>query len=144
MQRIILLLLFTSFLANQSFGQTLSYKKVESTDITYVLNNIVKTSIYKGEKSNLAVIVYAVSDPSGSAKIGETHEVTTSIYFAVSEYDEVPEQYVYKLSSVYNPKLIRWIEGAAGPKIVLTYGPYKIKRTATIQVTLQKLIITTK
>ena len=142
MERTRLLILLFSLLSLQALGQTLRYKKVESHDLTYLLNNIEKTTDFKA--SDLSVKVYLVSDPSGSAQTGETDEVTTSIYFAVSEYDQAPEQYVYRLTSVYNPKFVKWIKDAAGPKLVITYGPFNKTKTATIQVTLKRLIIITK
>ena len=107
MQRTRLLLLLFSLLSLQAFGQTVHFKKVESYDLSYLLNNIEKTTDFKSLESDLNVKVYLVSDPSGSAQTGETDEVTASIYFAVSEYDESPEQYVYRLTSVYNPKFVK-------------------------------------
>ena len=142
MERTRLLILLFSLLSLQALGQTLRYKKVESHDLTYLLNNIEKTTDFKA--SDLSVKVYLVSDPSGSAQTGETDEVTASIYFAVSEYDQAPEQYVYRLTSVYNPKFVKWIKDAAGPKLVITYGPFNKTQTATIQVRLKRLIIITK
>ena len=144
MKRTRLLLLLFSLLSLQALGQTLRYKKVESYDLTYLLNNIEKTTDFKAPDSDLRVKVYLVSDPSGSARTGETDEVTASIYFAVSEYDQAPEQYVYRLTSVYNPKFIKWVKDADGPKLVITYGPFNQLQTATIKVTLKKLIIITK
>ena len=144
MERTRFLILLFSLLSLQALGQTLHYKKVESYDLTYLLNNIEKTTDFTASESDLRVKVYLVSDPSGSAQTGETDEVTTSIYFAVSEYDEAPEQYVYRLTSVYNPKFVKWIKDAAGPKLVITYGPFDKTQTATIQVTLKRLFIITK
>ena len=142
MERTRFLILLFSLLSLQALGQTLRYKKVESYGLTYLLNNIEKTTDFKA--SDFSVKVYLVSDPSGSAQTGETDEVTTSIYFAVSEYDQAHEQYVYRLTSVYNPKFVKWIKDASGPKLVITYGPYNKIQTATIQVTLKRLIIITK
>jgi len=139
-----LLFLLFSLLSLQALGQALRYKKVESYDLTYLLNNIEKTTDFKSSESDLRVKVYLVSDPSGSAQTGETDEVTTSIYFAVSEYDQAPEQYVYRLTSVYNPKFVKWIKEAGGPKLLITYGAYNKIRTATIKVSLKRLIIITK
>ena len=144
MERTKILILLFSLLSLQALGQTLRYKKVESYDLTYLLNNIEKTTDFKASDSDFSVKVYLVSDPSGSAQTGETDEVTTSIYFAVSEYDQAPEQYVYRLMSVYNPKFVKWIKNASGPKLVITYGPFNKIQTATIQVTLKRLIIITK
>ena len=143
MQKTTLFLIF-GLLSLQTFGQTIRYKKVENYDLIYLLNNIEKTTDFKATESDLAVRVYSVSDPSGSAQTGESDEVTTSIYFAVSEYGEAPEQYVYRLTSLYNPKFVKWVKDAGGPKLIITYGSFNKIRTATIQVTLKKLIIVTK
>ena len=143
MQKTTLFLIF-GLLSLQTFGQTIRYKKVEDYDLIYLLNNIEKTTDFKATESDRAVRVYSVSDPSGSAQTGESDEVTTSIYFAVSEYGEAPEQYVYRLTSLYNPKFVKWVKDAGGPKLIITYGSFNKIRTATIQVTLKKLIIVTK
>ena len=137
-------LLLFGLLSLQILGQTLDYKKVDSYDLTYFLNNIEKTIDFKATDSDLIVRVYFVSDPSGSAQTGESDEVTTSIYFAVSEYGEAPEQYVYRLTSVYNPKFIKWLKDGCEPKFLMAYGTSDKLRSATIQVKLKKLIVISK
>ena len=137
-------LLLFGLLLLQILGQTLDYKKVDSYDLTYFLNNIEKTIDFKATDSDLIVRVYFVSDPSGSAQTGESDEVTTSIYFAVSEYGEAPEQYVYRLTSVYNPKFIKWLKDGGEPKFLMAYGTSDKLRSATIQVKLKKLIVISK
>lgn len=47
-------------------AQKVSYTAVKNQDLTYVLNNIEKTTSYTNN-TNLYVHVYKVADPSGSA-----------------------------------------------------------------------------
>lgn len=121
-------------------AQKLSYSTVKDQDLTYVLNNIVKTTSYTNN-SDLYVQVYNVADPSGSAHTEGTDEITNSIYIAVSEDGESPEQHVYRLSSVLNPKFVNWIKSPSGAKLVISYGFAGKRRNATISISLRKLVI---
>ena len=55
MERTKILILLFSLLSLQALGQTLRYKKVESYDLTYLLNNIEKTTDFKASESDLRV-----------------------------------------------------------------------------------------
>jgi len=123
-----------------AIAQKLSYSAVKNRDLIYVLNNIEKTTSYANDR-DLHIRVYNVADPTGSAHVQGDDEITNSLYIAVSEYDESPEQHVYRLSSVYNPKFVNWVKSAAGAKLVINYGPDNKRRTATITISLRKLVI---
>src|SRR6185312_39578 len=102
-------LLFLTAASLCGIAQKLSYSSIKNQDLTYVLNNIVKTTSYTTNNNDLFISVYSVDDPSGSAHIEGDDEVTNSIYIAVSEDGESPEQHLYRLSSVYNPKFLNWV-----------------------------------
>jgi hypothetical protein len=127
-----------------AFGQALTYTKVDGGDLVYILNNISVFSQYHSyDSSFLYITVYCVSDPSGSAGF-ENCEITKSIYIAVSEYGEAPDQNLFKLSSVYDPKFIKWILDKNEPKFSFTYGVESKRRKATIGVKLNSLDISVK
>ena len=140
MKRILILFLLFSITTT---GQTLTYTKVDSGDLVYVLNNLTKLSQYKSDSSVLAITVYTVSDPSGSAGRANC-EVTNSIYIAVSEYGEAPDQSLFKLSSVYAPKFVKWMPDKNEPKFIVTYGDKNKREKAIITVMFNSLIISTK
>ncbi len=130
-------------LAFSALGQDLTSTKVDNDDLVYILNNLEKMSIYKSDTSVLYIRVYSVPDHSGSAKAASC-DVTTTIYIAVSEYGEVPDQSLFKLSSVYNPKFIKWIPSKNEPALVLSYGIADKRKTVTIKVKLNGLNILLK
>jgi hypothetical protein len=135
------LLLFNCFIIFPVFAQHLNYKSVSNEDLTYVLNNIEKHITLKNNADTLFINVYMVSDPSGSAGIPEGEEITNTIYIAVSEDGEAPEQNLFKLTSVYNPKIVSWNTAAIRPQIVLAYGPFDKRKKATISISLKGLTI---
>jgi hypothetical protein len=126
---------------NLAVAQTLKYNEVKNTDLTYVLNNIQKTTHYNDEKNSLFVNVYMVADPSGSAHVEGDDEITNSIYIAVSEDGEAPEQHLFRLASVYGPKFVNWIKTATGPELVFTYGPYNKRKKVIVHIGLKQLVI---
>jgi len=141
MKRIFLLLLIVIVGHRITIAQTIKFKEVKNADLTYVLNNIVKTTRFTDDKNNLLIRAYIVPDKSGSAHIEGTDEVASSIYIAVSNDGETPEQHLFRLASVYNPKLVNWVKTATGPGLVLTYGPANKARKVTIQVGLKQLVV---
>jgi len=138
-----LILILSLFFSLAAFGQNLSYTKVDGEDLVYILNNLEKLSTYKSDSSTLYVTIYSVPNHSGSAGLPSS-EVTNSIYIAVSEYGELPNQNLFRLSDVYNPKFIKWISSKNEPSFILTYGTYNNREKATIKVKLDSLSILVK
>jgi len=141
MKRITLSVLTVIICHAIAVSQTLKYKAVNNDDLVYILNNIEKTTSFTSDKNDLFVKVFNVADPSGSAHTEGTDEITNSIYIAVSEDGEGPEQHLFRLASVYDPKFIKWVKTPAGPELILSYGPANKRKTATIRVTLKQLFI---
>jgi hypothetical protein len=123
-----------------AFGQAVKYKEIQNADLRYVLNNILKTTSYDDDKNSLYVNVYNVGDPSGSAN-NESCEITNSIYIAVSEDGELPEQHLFRLTSIYGAKFVTWTKTSVGPALVMTYGPNNKRKKVTILVGLKRLTL---
>ncbi len=136
-----LLFLFLCFGLLTGFAQTIKYRNVSNVDLVYVLNNIEKTIELANSNQTLYIKVFVVSDPSGSANIPDTEEITNTIYIATSEAGEAPEQHLYKLTSVYDPKIISWTKSAAHPQLVLSYGPANKRKKIAISIELKGLQI---
>lgn len=142
MKAFLILILSFSF-ALATFGQTLSYTKVNDESLVHILNNLTKLSQYKSDSCDLIITVYSIDDLSGSAGFAND-EITNSIYIAVSEYGEAPNQSLFKLSSIYNPKFVKWIGDKKEPKFILAYGISHKREKATIIVNLHSLTISVK
>jgi hypothetical protein len=139
-KKVALLILCLCSFAFAGRSQVLHYKNVTNDDVIYILNNTYKTIIFNNNTSDIFVHVYIVDDPSGSAH-HENCEATNSIYFAVSEDGEAPRQYLYRLTSVYDPKIISWTKDAKIPSLTFSYGEAKKRKTATVLIYLDKLIL---
>lgn len=135
-----LLFLLAFTIPSFAIGQVLRYKEVQNADLRYVLNNILKTTSFDDDKNSLYVNVYNVADPSGSAN-NESCEITNSIYIAVSEDGEFPEQHLFRLTSVYDAKFVTWTKTSVGPALVITYGTVNKRKKATISVGLKRLTL---
>jgi len=133
------LFFFSCFGLSIGFAQTIKYRSINNEDLVYVLNNIEKTIEFTNSNQTLFVKVYVVSDPSGSANIPETEEVTNTIYIATSEDGEAPEQNLFKLTSVYDPKIISWTKLAKYPQLVFSYGPADKRKKVAISIELKGL-----
>ena len=136
-------LLLITFFFNVANGQVLKYKTIQDENLVYILNNVTKMTDYEfiyGDVE-LFINVFNVSDPSGSAGFSESDEITNSIYIAVSEDGEAPEQHLFRLSSVYDPKFIKWTKTPKGAVLTIDYGPANKRQRATIKVTLRQLFI---
>jgi hypothetical protein len=137
----VLFALFTGGIIATAAAQNLTYKKVTDGDLAYVLNNLEKQIQFENTAGDLFINVYVVSDPSGSAHIEGTEEVTSTIYIAVSEDGELPEQNLFRLTSVYDPKIISPAKKARFPQLVFTYGAADKRKKAIISITLKSLQI---
>jgi len=143
MKKNLLSLLLITFSFNVSNGQVLKYKAIQDENLVYVLNNMTKMTEYefKSGDVDLFINVFNVSDPSGSAGFSESEEITNSIYIAVSEDGEAPEQHLFRLSSVYDPKFIKWTKTPTGAILTIDYGTSNKRQRSTIKVTLSQLLI---
>jgi len=124
-----------------SIAQTIKYSSVNNEDLVYVLNNIEKTLEFTNTNQTLYIKVFIVSDPSGSAHIPDTEDITNTIYITTSEAGEAPEQHLYKLTSVYDPKIISWTKSAKHPQLIFSYGPADKRKKVAVSIELKGLKI---
>jgi len=137
----LLLLLFLCFGVSTVFAQTIKYRSVNNEDLVYVLNNIEKKIEFTNTNQTLYIKVFIVSDPSGSAHIPDTEDITNTIYITTSEAGEAPEQHLYKLTSVYDPKIISWTKSAKHPQVIFSYGPADKRKKVAVSIELKGLKI---
>ena len=123
------------------FTQVLKYKRVVDSSLIYVLNNIERSVKLQNSSGDFFINVYIVSDPTGSAHIEGSEEISNSIYIAVSEDGEVPDQYLYRLNSVYDPKIISYTKSVKHPQLILAYGPADKRKKVAISIELKSLQI---
>ncbi|MFI5163530.1 MAG: hypothetical protein ACHQHN_19805 [Sphingobacteriales bacterium] len=136
-----LLIYSVSCMVLTASAQKITYKNLPDSNLTYILNSIEKHIAFKNNKDDLFINVYVVSDPSGSAHTEGTDEITNTIYVAVSEDGEYPEQHLYKLTSVYDPKIVSWTKNAANPQLVFTCGAYGHRKRVVVSIFLKSLQI---
>jgi len=96
---------------------------------------------FTDSKQTLFVKVYVVADPSGSANTPDTEEITNTIYIATSEAGELPEQHLFKLTSVYDPKIINWTKSGSHSKLIFSYGAASKRKKVAILIDLKTLAI---
>lgn len=81
-----------------------------------ILPEMVYFNLYKSDNVVVRVIIY--NNPSGSANIPESHEVSSNIIVMKSEYGEnEPTQY-FNFDNIYNPKVVSVKEN----KVEITFG----------------------
>ena len=121
-------------------AQSINYKSVSNQDLTYVLNNLQKRYVYTDHKT-LKIAVYLVAAQQNDADAPADCKTASSIYVAVSEIKPQPEQHVYKLNAVCDPKFINWVKSKKMYKIAFSYGAAVKRKTATVGIMLKKLVV---
>jgi hypothetical protein len=121
-------------------GQSLIITRDTNEDLVYILNNMGEQYSYAPDTSELLVNVYFVWDPSGSAGFASC-EATNSIYIAVSERGEGVDQNLFRISSLYNPKITKWLGNRSVPRFRIEYGPADQRKRADITIGIDRLTI---
>ena len=140
LKRILLAALLVAGACFNVIAQSIKYKSISNQDLTYVLNNLQKRYVYTDHKT-LNIVVYLVADQQGDVDAPADCKTPGSIYIAVSEVKPQPQQYVYKLNPVCDPKFVNWIKSKKMYKIAFSYGASAKRKTATIGITLKKLVV---
>ncbi|WP_413666141.1 hypothetical protein ACEN9X_16295 [Mucilaginibacter sp. Mucisp86] len=140
LKRMLLAVLLITGACFNVIAQSIKYKSVSDQDLTYVLNNLQKRYVYTDHKT-LNIAVYLVADQQGDADAPADCKTPGSIYIAVAEVKPQPQQYAYKLNPVCDPKFVNWIKSKKMYKIAFSYGPAAKRKTATIGITLKKLVV---
>ncbi|TKG97028.1 DUF1311 domain-containing protein [Puteibacter caeruleilacunae] len=100
--------------------EEVAVEKIEDHEIVGLLNSV--EVLKEFETSELIVKIMAVGSYSGSAGF-PNGEVVQDLLVAVSEFDEVPKQNLFRISEIYNPELVAIdMTDESKPIIEITYG----------------------
>lgn len=101
----IILFAFTLIVKAQNpkkLNGNISIEKIEEIKIIRFSSDFELLKEFK--TSDLSVRVIALGNNPGSAGF-DNGEITSDLYFAVSEFDEYPTQNLFRISDFYNPKI---------------------------------------
>lgn len=131
--------ILVSLLVGAAHAQPISYDRVDDFDLVYIMNRVQVL----GEVANdtLTVRVLSVENLPGSAD-SPSGEVTAEVYVGVSEYDELPEQRLFRFDDLLGPEVERMNEGTLG--VSLTFGPADARRSICVGPSLTTLNVTEK
>jgi len=92
--------------------------------------------------TSLAVRVVEVPGETGSAKDGESDQVVSWLYIAVSEFGEAPRQSLFRLGPLFAPKLDSLVTQRDSAVAFVSYGLPAKPQHARIAVTLDRVRVT--
>ena len=133
------LLIFTICFIQVTYGQNeLKIEKSENVKLIKVLNN--SELIGENRENYLSVRIYKIDNGSGSAGISEGHEVSHNLLIAVSEFDEKPNQNIFEIGPLYNPKFIIWNDIKKHERgFQIEYGIYNKRKKIKLKVNINEL-----
>lgn len=126
-------------------AQPMKPVKVKDSSLSRLINNV--QSFHQYSVKDLAITVMEIANPSGSAHIPEGHEITTNVYFGVSEIDTYPEQSLFCIKNLYAVSNIQQDKTIPGEAVIsFTYVDISnrtkpVKKTVKIKLTLQTATI---
>jgi hypothetical protein len=117
-------------------------RTVQDSALTNALNNfeLLGERDFRRE-SGLMVRLLTVPGESGSARDGESDQVVSWVYIAVSEHDELPRQRLYRVGPLFNPKVDSLVIRDSIPTAFLSYGTDRKRRKARIAASLERIRI---
>ncbi len=130
-------LLLIILIAPTVCAQAIVVEKVTNEDLIYLLNRI--EVLGEVRSHDLSVRILQVSDIPGSAGY-PTSEVTHTVYIAVSGFDELPEQSLFRLSGLLAPSFSRVANGL-NAAFILDYGEVGSRNRVQITPSLEGLEI---
>jgi hypothetical protein len=141
MKKIIFILL--TILSANTYGQKISVTEIKEKYLKSILCSV-DTVIFK-RNDVISVILYEVSNPAGSAHMSETDESSNRFLIAVTTGDEVPEQHLFSVGNFLNPK-IRKFEKLKDNNysLVIEYGIFKSRKTVTLKISLNNVLLESK
>lgn len=137
MKRILIILGFSISLS--CFAQhDLQIDSITNEEIVKILNTIELLKEFKTE--NLMIRLFQYGNEIGSTGF-DNGEITHDIYFAVSEFDELPKQSLFRIKNLYAVE-IESINDSDNDRvlIVLTYVENKTRKTVKLELTINELI----
>ena len=120
----------------------ISIEKIENHEIQELLNGLEILKEFK--TTELSVRIIALGNLPGSAGFANG-EITHDLFIAVSEFDELPEQNLFRISEFYNPK-IETIDSSdiKKPIIEISFGNSTERRRIKFDLTINELIKTSR
>jgi len=137
MKRILIILGFSISLS--CFAQNdLQIDSITNEEIVKILNRIELLKEFKTE--NLIIRLFQYGNESGSAGF-DNGEITHDIYFAVSEFDELPKQSLFRIKNLYAVE-IENINDSDNDRVLigLTYVENKTRKRVKLELTINDLI----
>jgi hypothetical protein len=129
------------FVVATAFGQKVTPVKDQS--LVTLLNNVETFTVASDD--NAAVRVYKVSNPSGSAHMPGTDEVSHRFLIAVSTIDDAPEEYLYNVGDFLAPKVLGLTKAGKGAfALSIEYGVYNMRKKVQLDITLKKVTLVSK
>lgn len=115
----------------------ISIEKIENWEIQRLLNGIEIIKEFK--TSELSVRIMTLGNLAGSAGF-DNGEITSDLYFAVSEFDELPEQNLFRISEFLTPK-IETVDTSDNKKpiIKISFGKSGERQFMTFEITINEL-----
>ena len=101
----LILSLFLLIITSASGQTEYEISSSSNDDLIKILNN--SELISQNTEDYLSVRIYKFSYPEGSAP-DSCCEIIHDLYVAISATDETPEQNLFIISSIFNPKFIKW------------------------------------
>lgn len=103
-KQIFIRILFIHIFALAGFtaeSQELITLKAADTHLIKMVNGVKTYNQFSGK--DLTVTLLEVTNPAGSAREPETEQVTSNIYFGLTEADLNPKQALYTINNVFAP-----------------------------------------
>ena len=119
-------------------AQEIQVTKTENLDLVHLVNSIKELSAKR--TTTLSIRIFSVDNFPGSAGYS-SGAITEDLLIAVSEFDELPEQSLFRISGLYNPKIKEWRTETGDPKVIIEYGPIDKMRTLVLLINLRKIKI---
>ncbi len=121
-----------------SFAQSnLEIETVKEYETIKLLNQIELLKEFKTE--NISIRIYQIGNESGSAGFNNG-EITHNIYFAVSEFDELPNQSLFQIKNLYGVEIVNIKRKNPDCSLIeLTYIENKKKIKLYLELTINEL-----
>jgi len=87
-----------------------------------------------------SAMLYKVSNPSGSARMPGTDEITNKFFIAVTNGDEEPDQILYNVGDFLGPRILIF-KALPHDKyfLAIEYGEYKHRKRINLDISLSKV-----
>lgn len=137
MKRTLVLLGFLISLSS-SAQDNIYIESISNEEIVDIFNRIQLLQEIKTE--NLMIRLFSYGNDSGSAGFNNG-EITHNIYFAVSEFDELPKQSLFRIKNLYSIEIVSVVDSKNDKVLIeLTHLENKYKKTLKLELTINELI----